>query len=113
MASITPPPLSLLTGGTLNRLGEEAPSETLHSEDLWKDQPALILVLRRPGCGESFRVKKILVHNSCEYVMLQMLHIHPTMQHLAYMLFFELNNRATVLCSALQSGSKVTLGPEA
>ncbi|KAK9906498.1 hypothetical protein WJX75_002938 [Coccomyxa subellipsoidea] len=50
MASITPPPLSLLTGGTLNRLGEEAPSETLQSEDLWKDQPALILVLRRPGC---------------------------------------------------------------
>jgi len=51
MGSISPPPLSLVSKASLKRLGDEkAASETILSDDIWKDQPALILVLRRPGC---------------------------------------------------------------
>ena len=55
MSVITPPPLAAVQGAELKDLtGKE---HSIKSDDLWKHQPVLLLVLRRPGCvlcrGES------------------------------------------------------------
>ena len=48
MSVITPPPLASVQGAELEDLtGKQS---TIKSDDLWKAQAVLLLVLRRPGC---------------------------------------------------------------
>ena len=48
MSVITPPPLASVQGAKLEDLTGKQSS--IKSDDLWKDQAVLLLVLRRPGC---------------------------------------------------------------
>ncbi len=48
MSVITPPPLASVQGAELEDLTGKQSS--IKSDDLWKDQAVLVLVLRRPGC---------------------------------------------------------------